>query len=55
MDKIKLTGDKIGTEDRSDLLTRIKFMKSVIGDIISHFVTSYKEELGESGLFSHSC
>ena len=47
MDKIKLTGDKIGTEDRSDLLTRIKFMKSVIGDIISHFVTSYKEELGE--------
>ena len=47
MDKIKLTGDKIGTEDRSDLLTRIKFMKSVLGDIIPYFVTSYKEELGE--------
>ena len=45
MDKIKLTGDKIGTEDRSDLLNRIKFMKSVLGDITSYFVSSYKEEL----------
>ena len=47
MDKIKLTGDKIGTEDRSDLISRIKFMKSVIGDITPYFVSSYKEELEE--------
>ena len=46
-DKIKLTGDKIGTQDRSDVLNRIKYMKSVLSDITNYFVTSYKEKLEE--------
>ena len=46
-DKIILTGDKIGTEDRNDLLNRIKYLKSVFGDISSHFVSSYKAKLEE--------
>ena len=46
-DKIKLTGDKIGTENKSDLSKRIKYMKLVLTDITSYFVNSYKEKLKE--------
>ena len=46
-DKNVLTGDKIGTEDRTDLLNRIKYTKSVFCDITSYFVSSYKEKLEE--------
>ena len=41
----KLTGDKIGTEDRSDMMSRIKDMKSVLSNIITFFVQYYKEKL----------
>ena len=41
----KLTGDKIGTEDRSDMNNRIKDMKSVLSNIVSFFVKYYKEKL----------
>ena len=44
-DKITLTGDKIGTEDKNDLSNRIKFMKSVLTDITSYFVSYYKGKL----------
>ena len=44
---IKLTGDKIGTEDRSHLMLRIKDMKSVLSEITSYFVSSFKEKLEE--------
>ena len=46
-DKIKLTGDKICTENRSDLLKRIKYMKSVMSNITAYFVSSFKEKLEE--------
>ena len=46
-DKVKLTGDKIGTESKSVLYKRIKYMKDVLSDITSYFVSSYKEKLNE--------
>ena len=46
-DKIKLTGDKIGTENKNNLSKRIKYMKIVLSDITSYFVSSYKEKLRE--------
>ena len=46
-DKIKLTGDQIGTEDQNVLLNRIKNMKFVLRDITSYFVSSNKEKLEE--------
>ena len=46
-EKFKLTGDKIGTENKSNLSKRIKYMKSVLSDITSYFVSSYKEQLRE--------
>ena len=42
MEVSALTGEGI-----NDLFNRIKFMKSVISDITSYFVSSYKEELEE--------
>ena len=47
IDKIVLTGDKIGTEDRNALLSRIKYMKAVLSNITSYFVSFYKEKLEE--------
>ena len=44
-DNITLTGDKIGTEDKNDLLNRIKNMKLVLSDITSYFISYYKEKL----------
>ena len=46
-DLVKLTGDKIGTESKSVLYKRIKYMKEVLNEITSHFVSSYKEKLNE--------
>ena len=46
-DNIKLTGDKIGTENKNNLSKRIKYMKIVLSDITSYFVSSYKEKLKE--------
>ena len=46
-DKIKLSGDLIGTENKSDLFKRIKYMKSVLNDITSYFNSSYREKLNE--------
>ena len=46
-DKIKLPGDLIGTENKSDLFKRIKYMKSVLNDITSYFNSSYREKLNE--------
>ena len=43
--EIKLTGDKIGTENKNNLILRIKDMKLVLGDITSYFVYTYKEKL----------
>ena len=45
--KFVLTGDKIGTEDRNSLLSKTRCMKSVLNDIISYFISSYKEKLEE--------
>ena len=46
-DKILLTGSLIGTENKSDLYKRIRYMKSVLSDIIINFLISYKEKLRE--------
>jgi len=46
-DKIMLTGSLIGTQSKSDLYKRIKYMKEVLNDTTSYFVTSYKEKLKE--------
>ena len=46
-EKVKLTGDKIGTVNKSTLSKRIKYMKSVLSDITSFFVSSYREKLKE--------
>ena len=46
-DKIILSGDLIGTENKNDLSKRVKYMKSVLNDIISYFISSYKEKLNE--------
>ena len=43
--EIKLTGDKIGTENKNNLILRIKDMKSILTDITSYFVYSYKQKL----------
>ena len=44
---IKLTGDKIGTENKNNLILRIKDMKSILTDITSYFVFSYKQKLDD--------
>jgi hypothetical protein len=44
---ITLTGDKIGTENKNNLILRIKDMKSILIDITSYFVYSYKEKLDD--------
>ena len=46
-DKIMLTGSLIGTQNKSDLYKRIKYMKDVLNDVTSYFETSYKEKLKE--------
>ena len=43
--EIKLTGDKIGTENKNNLNLRIKDMKSILSDITSYFIVFYKEKL----------
>ena len=45
--KIKLTGDKIGTENKINVKKRIKYTKLVINDLSSQFVNLYKEKLNE--------
>ena len=44
-DKFKLTGDKIGTENKTNLSRRIKYMKLVLSDTTSYFVSSYREKI----------
>ena len=55
-DKITLTGDRIGTEDKNDLSNRIKYMKSVLTNNTSYFVSYYKEKLetylNENGFYN---
>ena len=43
--KIKLTGDKIGTENKVNIKKRIKYMKLVINDLSSQFIVSFREKL----------
>ena len=45
--EIKLTGDKIGTENKTHMQKRIKYMKLVISDLCSNFACLYKEKLNE--------
>ena len=55
-DKITLTGDKIGVGNKNVLSNRIKYMKSVLTDITSYFVSYYKEKLetflNENGFYN---
>ena len=43
--KIKLTGDKIGTENKVNIKKRIKYTKLIINDLSTQFTISYREKL----------